>query len=309
MRFIIFSFVALVFIATPFIASADVFTGSLVPECDGGGFGPYCQACDLMVLVQNIINFAVYAAIVVATLMFVYAGFLNVTAVAGGAEQLKKARGIFIKVFIGLVIILASWLIVDLIMKTFIGSNFNRDFGPWNEIQCTGFDVVESRGITGGGDGIVTVDELPRGTDNNEAFARNVLSHNGVRVNKLPCSGSTSNCTDVGGLKPETLQFATYLGSEVNCASTTHCLVITGGSENHSHSCCLHRDGHKIDLRLNNDINSFFTNNFRRDGSRGGDPLYRGTFRLGNSNVPVIAVRENDHWDVCVNPPSGDTDC
>lgn len=104
-------------------------TGGIVP-CAGAD----CNACDLVTLAQNIINFAVYISIFVATLMFVWAGFLYITA-GGDSGKIKNAHMLFWKVLVGMVIVLAAWLIVDAIMKVL----FNDDGynAPWNKILCT----------------------------------------------------------------------------------------------------------------------------------------------------------------------------
>lgn len=103
-------------------------TGGVVP-CEGIN----CDACHLVELTQNIINFAVYLTIFVATLMFVWAGFLYITA-GGDSSKIKSAHDVFWKVLVGMVIVLAAWLIVDAIMKVlFNESGYNA---PWNEILC-----------------------------------------------------------------------------------------------------------------------------------------------------------------------------
>lgn len=132
--------------------SGSLIPARIVPQCGGDDdrYGPYCQACHLMQLVQNLVNFAIFAAIAVATLMFVYAGFLYVTAASAGQDQLKKARNVFAKVFIGFVIILVAWLIIDLIMKTFLGDEQRENYGPWNEIKCVEFRRVPAPSSSGG---------------------------------------------------------------------------------------------------------------------------------------------------------------
>jgi hypothetical protein len=104
-------------------------SGNGIVPCDG----PDCDICSLAALGQGIINFAVYFSVIVATLLFVYAGFLYITA-QGNPAQVSKATGVFKKVLIGMIIVLASWLIVDLIMTTFA----SKSFGPWNQIVCDG---------------------------------------------------------------------------------------------------------------------------------------------------------------------------
>lgn len=112
-------------------ALAAIYPGGpekLVPECTGD----ICGYCDILPLIQNIIGFAIYLAVIVATLMFVYAGFIYLTA-RGNPDRLKKAHGIFWNVFFGLIFVLAAFLIVDTVMKAFIKES---KFGPWNKIEC-----------------------------------------------------------------------------------------------------------------------------------------------------------------------------
>ncbi|MFC1720809.1 hypothetical protein ACFL0K_00975 [Patescibacteria group bacterium] len=85
----------------------------LVP-CGGSG-QPDCDFNMLVQLAQNIIEFIIMASPFVAAVAFAYAGWMYITA-AGDTGQIKKAHGIFTSVFIGLVIILAAWLIVKAIL-------------------------------------------------------------------------------------------------------------------------------------------------------------------------------------------------
>jgi lysylphosphatidylglycerol synthetase-like protein (DUF2156 family) len=113
-----------------FIPAAKIFaapfTGSLVPCIND------CDICDITTLIQNIINFFVYFAVVVATLMFAYAGFLYLTA-GGKEDQISKAHKVFWNVFIGLIFVLVAWLVVDTLMKVFINPN-EFQIGGWNKI-------------------------------------------------------------------------------------------------------------------------------------------------------------------------------
>ncbi len=123
------------------------FTGQLVPcgePCatpDGRDGIRECTTCDLVALTQRIINFLIFAAVVIAVLLFVYAGFLMVS--AGGNEgQLSTAKGIFWSVLIGIIIVLAAWLIVNVIMQVLYREPGTTDAGitfrPWNQIICPG---------------------------------------------------------------------------------------------------------------------------------------------------------------------------
>ena len=134
--FAVFTILILTSALTVHAQLSSSFVGPIV-EC-GIGKGPLdCGFCDLQILAQNIINFLIFLAIVVAILMFVYAGFLLVTAGANEG-QISRGKSIFWTVFIGLFIILAAWLIIDTVMKTFYkGESSNpQKFGPWNELKC-----------------------------------------------------------------------------------------------------------------------------------------------------------------------------
>ena len=63
--------------------------------------------------------FLITISVMIATLMFVYAGFVYLTA-GGSPDKIKSATKIFTNVFIGLIFVLGAFLIVDTIMKTFI---------------------------------------------------------------------------------------------------------------------------------------------------------------------------------------------
>lgn len=141
-------------LVSPLFVSAQL-TGPLVP-CDGvagkdstGKTIPECQACHVVQLGQNIINFLVAIAAVIAVVIFSYAGFLMLTA-AGDTGKISSARGMFWNVLIGLVIVLAGWLIIDTVMKWAFQRQTDTDtekgsplyeamkdkFGPWNQILC-----------------------------------------------------------------------------------------------------------------------------------------------------------------------------
>jgi len=151
-----------IFFALPAIALAQ-FSNPLVP-CDG----PTCEACHAVTLVQNILTFLVAIASFIAIAIFMWAGFLMVTA-AGSEGKISKAKGMFTNVFIGIIIVLAGWLIVDTVMKyLFEGSQLDGStrtaFGPWNQIGCVEQPVYQpgkaatttssgSVGTTGGGRG------------------------------------------------------------------------------------------------------------------------------------------------------------
>ena len=89
------------------------------PSADGTI--PDANKCDyyaFLKLVNILINFILfYMAIPIAAIMFVYAGFLLVTAGEEVASARTKAKSIFWNAFLGLVIAAAAWLIVKTLLS------------------------------------------------------------------------------------------------------------------------------------------------------------------------------------------------
>lgn len=130
---------ASLYVVVPMLALAQGLPKQIVP-CAGAlpsGTLPACTPCHIAELAQNIINTGIFFTVFLAAILFAYAGFLYVTGEAFGKVQ--KAKSLLLNVVIGLIVILSAWLIVDIIMKTFMGSNAGG-FGPWNDVcQIPGF--------------------------------------------------------------------------------------------------------------------------------------------------------------------------
>lgn len=115
------------------MAAAGDFTGPIVPEA--------AQACpagwaSLIQVINNIVQFAIYGGIIICVLIFAYAGFLLVTN-AAVPENRAKAKGMFINAAIGLILVLASWLIVN----TVLGILGAGDVGSLTSSLMTGGDT------------------------------------------------------------------------------------------------------------------------------------------------------------------------
>ena len=87
-----------------------------------------CDFNAMMKLVQHLINIMMVLGVLVAIVMFVYAGTLFIS---GQKAKIDKARSIFPKVFTGFIIMLSAWFIVYQILswltdntafKTLLGS-------------------------------------------------------------------------------------------------------------------------------------------------------------------------------------------
>lgn len=113
----------LVLVTPVFLFAADE---GLVP-CDGTD----CEFKHIIILVNNLINFAIVnIAIPGSALFFAWAGFLYLTA-AGDSSKISMAHSIFKNVFWGLIIALSSWLIVNLVTTVLTGKSADSFFRPW----------------------------------------------------------------------------------------------------------------------------------------------------------------------------------
>ena len=90
----------------------------IVPNC----LGTSCGWQDLVILADNILSFFLYIAVPIAAIAFAWAGWLYLSA-RGNMTQIQSAHSIFLNVFIGLIIVLSAWLIVDLIFEELVDPN------------------------------------------------------------------------------------------------------------------------------------------------------------------------------------------
>src|SRR3989338_10140264 len=117
---------ALLVQVVPVIVFAQGLPDKIVP-CDGVS----CTLRDVATLAQNVLNTGIFVAVFLSAALFTWAGIKYVTA-SGDAGKVGDAKLIFWNVTLGLVIILAGWIVVDTLMKTLV----RGDFGPWNSV-CT----------------------------------------------------------------------------------------------------------------------------------------------------------------------------
>lgn len=123
-------FTIVFFIAPSIVLAANALPGQIVPESCNEGIGGCKSVCDLATVAQNVLNTGIYIAVFLSAVLFAWAGWLYLTSVAGG--EISRAKEIFVNVAVGLVIILAGWLVVDTLMRTLVGNG--GSFGPWNKI-------------------------------------------------------------------------------------------------------------------------------------------------------------------------------
>ena len=88
----------------------NLLAAGLVPCVDN------CDYADLFILVQNILNFMVYIAVPIATIVIVYAGILFVWSAANEKKR-SEAKTMLTDGAVGLILILAAYLIISTILK------------------------------------------------------------------------------------------------------------------------------------------------------------------------------------------------
>jgi hypothetical protein len=172
-----------------FVADAGSFGGPIFQGCHDAL--PYCQLYDLLNLANNLITFAVYFAVLVATALFTYAGILYVTASAN-QNYIEKAKKIFWAVLAGLVIVLASWLVIDIILSVLTG----KGLSVWSSIP-----YVPPQNVPGGATGSLAGGHTGNGStvecDNSNTScgvpALEALGYTPAQANAMSCIAMTES--------------------------------------------------------------------------------------------------------------------
>jgi Type IV secretion system pilin/Transglycosylase SLT domain len=139
----------------------------------GDGFvpcsGTNCSACDFVVLGNTAIKWLIGISFLFFAILAVKAG-VGLVISRGNPSALSQAKSSFQNAFIGLIIILVAWLLVDTIMRQLVkGNGTIEGYGPWSEVQCSVQNTTTTTANYFDGD----EEFVPRVTatgDNNAAF-------------------------------------------------------------------------------------------------------------------------------------------
>lgn len=132
-------FLLSLFMWTPVLAAEATFFGPIVPgecNCDASGMVSAPDWGCVMQTVQNAINFTISMSVIIATIFIIYTGFMFVAS-AGNPHTREAAKTRLVNVVVGMLVVLAAWLIVDFIMKALYNPGTEvagKSFGPWNAI-------------------------------------------------------------------------------------------------------------------------------------------------------------------------------
>lgn len=275
---LLLAFILFVVIVPVLSFAAVGLEGPLVQQDSDSDPGKY-NLCKLLTVANNVITFAVAFSVIVATLMFAYGGILYVTAASGGPEQVKKAHKVLLNTFIGIVIVLIAWLIVNIILSVLTG----QSIGNWTQVACQGGAPSTTQPTPQGQ--VKPVPKTPTQPSAGEEANRAALEAADVKINNPPCGGLTyqqyrathndQGCTDVGGLLPHTIDYLTTLPGYSDCTVT-----VTAGSEaGHLE----HNGGEAVDIRSTSCISGFVSTfgsnkdpvtDYSWDYEGGGEPHY-----------------------------------
>jgi len=236
----------------------------------GYGDNP-CDTGDVANFVNGLIDFLIRMLGVIAVIVLVVTGIQLVTS-GGDESKWTAAKERFTNVVIGIVIILAAWLVVDTIMEALTGDGL--DF--WGRL--TGGEYGAGTALVDGGAAGVATGQYTN------AEARSTLATAGVGVN------AQEPQTSLEGMNQSTVNEVIRLRQACGCDVT-----VTGGTESgHSTSGTYnHASGSKVDLRVNANLNNYIASNYTSSGTRSdGATLY--------TNGSIVYAREGDHWDITV---------
>jgi len=142
MKKIFFSVLYYLFLLRPVLAAEEITGGGgpvgfLWKGTGKGGktcnvAGP-CDFCDALIVTKNAITFLFEIAVPITVAMIAY-GAIRMMIAAGNEEQVKNARQIMTSAVVGLVIVLAAWIIVNTILHLLAK---DPTVAVWNEITCT----------------------------------------------------------------------------------------------------------------------------------------------------------------------------
>src|SRR3989344_2807232 len=119
--------------SAPLIAQGQGFPEPLVPEeCRGADAATQCTLCSLTQLARNVLNFAIFIAIVMSAVLFAWAGIRYLTNM-GNLNVAATARKTLVNVFLGLLLILCAWLVINTLMGIMVNSTF-KGLLPWNQL-------------------------------------------------------------------------------------------------------------------------------------------------------------------------------
>jgi hypothetical protein len=126
-QFVVVMMVALAPIYVPFVAKAQLVT-TFVNNCPANT-GVRCSEGSIASIFHLIINWALAIAFIAAVIMLIYGGFRYITS-AGNTETATLGKTAIINALIGIVIIVLSYIIVQIVYRFVAGQGTGGVLGP-----------------------------------------------------------------------------------------------------------------------------------------------------------------------------------
>jgi len=302
---LLFSF----FLLTPFAVFAQE-TGGFLPLVPCDGVNTVCDLCQLIKLGDNILNFLIAVSVILAVIGFAWAGFRMMTS-AGNMGQVESAKAMFTNIIIGLIVLLAAWIIVDTLMKMLLNNeldkaikdqNITYEFGLWNEITCGGVPWDDNQFLD---------------YQLSHSNAAEQLSKPGIDVVSSGNCNDASNpsCTSLEGVQQSVID--SVIAIDQACPSCD--IVVTSGSEGngqaHQNSC--HAAGTCVDIDCAGTCSVTEINTVISTAEQNGDRAvyevitierYQELLRAGVSpeNLAQIGHASGEHFSLYGNPSGSD---
>lgn len=255
--------------------------------------GTTCTECHFVQMGNAIIVWLIAIMFLIFAVMAFSAGWKLITS-TGNTQAVTDAKSKLSNAIIGLIIVLAGWLLVDTIMRGLLkgGTGEIEGYGLWSRVECgeqfkSGIVREGKTAEDPGQDGVVPPsDPSPGTTAHSDAVT--ALGSNFTLVSSGSCSDKNNpKCTSLDGVRDQTIDRIKELQSTVGVP-----LVITGGTEvGHSEKGeYTHGNGYKIDIRPTPALNDYIYENFEKIGPT--------KYKDGNGNT--YYRHEPDHWDITI---------
>jgi hypothetical protein len=134
MNFIIKMNILIVLVLVSLVWVEPTFAAGLVPDCEGAS----CGSCHLVQLGNNVLKWLIGVLFVVFAILIAVGGFEMVT--SGGNPAAKtSAKSKITNALIGILILLAGWLLVDTLIRGLLSDGSGKIDGRfWYEVECVG---------------------------------------------------------------------------------------------------------------------------------------------------------------------------
>ncbi|MEK7559880.1 MAG: pilin [Patescibacteria group bacterium] len=91
-----------------------------------------CTICDIWVLANRVVNFLFYLATPILVIVLIVGGFIYLTS-GGNPKKTESAKSLLSSAIFGIIIALASWLIVSTVLKN-LAKEGNEFILPWHSL-------------------------------------------------------------------------------------------------------------------------------------------------------------------------------